>query len=146
MYLDELLNHWTHQITMREQHDGSETTISSTSFDTFGPRTLLVCREREAMNSINILQALKAGHTNAKITDDNLDFTIQKQMQQAKTYAFLIGPEGGWSQREEEVLDNYASKFPSIIQSVSLSDNKYMILRAETAAIMAIGAWALVCG
>ena len=94
-------------------------------------RILLVCRERDAPNSMNVLQALQPS-LHCKESKDS--------------YAFLIGPEGGWSLEEEIILDKYALDFPSIIKSVALGENKQMILRAETAAIMAIGSWSLTHG
>lgn len=50
---------------------------------------------------------------------------------------FLIGPEGGWSREEESMFDNN-SAYP-FIRSVSLVQG--LVLRSETAAIIAAGAF-----
>ena len=56
--------------------------------------------------------------------------------------AFLVGPEGGWSEEEENLFEQYAAQHHEIIQSVSLGD---FVLRAETAAMTCIAAWNLSC-
>jgi 16S rRNA (uracil1498-N3)-methyltransferase len=86
-------------------------------------RKLLICRERGDANS-NVLPVLDALHDNKKV-------------------AFVIGPEGGWSQEEEALFDHYSQsdKKESPVQCVSLGSS---VLRAETACMMAVGAWALV--
>ena len=117
--LQQLMHYWATEM-MPGSHNSS--------------RTLLVCRERSAPGSINILQALQPSGD------------LHNKESYIRSFAFLIGPEGGWSPEEEDLLNEYARNFPSIIQSVSLGVNKNMILRAETAAIMAMGAWALTCG
>ena len=53
---------------------------------------------------------------------------------------FVIGPEGGWSPEEEELIQDYCQSYPQIIQGISLGNS---ILRAETAAILAIGTYSL---
>lgn len=89
------------------------------------PRKLLVCRERSEEVSDNILPVLSALNENKRV-------------------AFLVGPEGGWSREEEIMFDEICEQYEnqnSPIQCVSLGSS---VLRAETACIMAIGAWALV--
>jgi 16S rRNA (uracil1498-N3)-methyltransferase len=54
---------------------------------------------------------------------------------------FLVGPEGGWSPAEEEMMDTWEAKCHGRIRSVSLG---YTILRSETAAMTAIAAHSLV--
>ena len=93
-------------------------------------RTLLICRERGSSEDVNddrpkvipVLQALK----------DN------------RRVSFLIGPEGGWTSEEETVFDevcsNYSGMKDAPVQCVSLGSN---VLRAETASMLAIGAWSL---
>lgn len=79
---------------------------------------LLICRERSnASPVLNVLERL--GEQNSKIS-------------------FLVGPEGGWSQEEENTFDSYSSK---LICGVSLGSS---VLRAETAAMTAVAAYTLV--
>ena len=87
-------------------------------------RKLMICRERSEQNTDvqPVLSALR----------DN------------KNVAFLVGPEGGWSKEEETMFDALCSQYigeESPIQSVSLGSS---VLRAETACMMAVGAWSLV--
>jgi len=91
-------------------------------------RILMVCRERGTGSSIPIMTALE---NNARHSMDS-----------AKV-AFFIGPEGGWSPEEEQLFDSYASESPQSVMNVSLGGS---VLRAETAAIISIGAWALQSG
>ena len=86
-------------------------------------RVLLICRERgNGDDAVPVLQAL---HRNERVS-------------------FLVGPEGGWSADEEELFDDVCSKFAdqdaSPARCVSLGSS---VLRAETACLMAVGAWAL---
>lgn len=86
-------------------------------------RVLLICRERgSGEDTVPVLQAVK----------------------DKKLVSFLVGPEGGWSAQEEEMFDEICSRFAgrdeSPIQCVSLGSS---VLRAETACMMAVGAWAL---
>ena len=93
-------------------------------------RTLLICRERGSSEDvyggrskvIPVLQALK----------DN------------RRVSFLIGPEGGWTSDEEAVFDEVCAKNSGMkdapVQCVSLGSN---VLRAETASMLAVGAWSL---
>lgn len=78
---------------------------------------LLVCRERKP-GTIPVLQALDE-------TNNNI-------------FAFLIGPEGGWSPQEEKLFDNH-EEFP-FIKSISLGKG---VLRSETAGIAAIASWSI---
>jgi len=93
-------------------------------------RTLLICRERASGGDINdvgdrVVPVLQALHDNQRVS-------------------FLVGPEGGWSVEEEEVFDEICSKYSgggdSPVQCVSLGSS---VLRAETACMMAVAAWAL---
>ena len=61
--------------------------------------------------------------------------------------AFLVGPEGGWSPEEDAMFDAYGgsgcgsgTRDRNGVVNVSLGTT---VLRAETAAMMAVGAWAL---
>ena len=86
-------------------------------------RVLLICRERgNGDDAVPVLQALLRN----------------------ERVSFLVGPEGGWSADEEELFDDVCSKFAdqnaSPVRCVSLGSS---VLRAETACLMAVGAWAL---
>lgn len=85
-------------------------------------RALLICRERTEDNPdvIPLLKALK--------------------LHCQKSVAFLIGPEGGWSKKEEALFDEYSKMYPESIVGISLGSN---ILRAETAGITAIAGYSL---
>lgn len=82
-------------------------------------RTLLICRERSGgtaiLQTLRKLQGVDAG------------------------IAFLVGPEGGWSPEEELLFDTYRSQSDQIC-CVSLGSS---VLRAETAAMMAVGTLAM---
>ncbi|GKY91628.1 hypothetical protein MPSEU_000134700 [Mayamaea pseudoterrestris] len=54
--------------------------------------------------------------------------------------SFVVGPEGGWSGREQALMDDLAKKHPDDAFIVSLGGN---VLRAETAAMTAIAAYTL---
>lgn len=93
-------------------------------------RTLLICRERGSSEDVDgyrpkVLPVLQALKTN-------------------RYTSFLIGPEGGWTKEEEAVFDEVCSKYIGMknapVQCVSLGSN---VLRAETASMLAIGAWSL---
>ncbi|KAL9184431.1 hypothetical protein ACHAXT_002517 [Thalassiosira profunda] len=91
--------------------------------DTPDGRALLICRERGSDRVVPVLQALR----------DN------------PRAAFLVGPEGGWSVEEEAVFDELCSAYSSSssdapVRGVSLGST---VLRAETACMLAVGAWAL---
>ena len=88
-------------------------------------RRLLVCRERMPGNGILSRLANEGG----VLKNDK-----------RKSVAFLVGPEGGWSEEEEKLFEQYAAQHHEIIQSVSLGD---FVLRAETAAMTCIAAWNL---
>lgn len=85
-------------------------------------RALFICRERteERQGVVSLMQALNA--------------------HDRKSVAFLIGPEGGWSKREEALFDEYCKLYPESIMGISLGSN---ILRAETAGITAIAGYSL---
>ena len=86
-------------------------------------RKLLICRERgEESNTVKPLLAA---------------------LGETEKVAFLIGPEGGWSREELTLFDHVCQKEPDKnppIQCVSLGSS---VLRAETACMMAVGAWEL---
>ncbi len=86
-------------------------------------RVLLICRERGSGE--HTVPVLKALHENINIS-------------------YLVGPEGGWSAEEELLFDKICSKYAGQdempVRCVSLGSS---ILRAETACLMAVGAWAL---
>ena len=87
-------------------------------------RKLLVCRERSEQSTevVPVLNALR----------------------DHKNVTFIVGPEGGWSPEEEAVFDDICTQDGTespIIQCVSLGSS---VLRAETACMMAVGAWSLV--
>ena len=88
-------------------------------------RRLLVCRERMPGNGV----LNRLGHDGGA-SESNGRYNV----------AFLVGPEGGWSEAEEELFQKYSVEHPGIIQSISLGD---FVLRAETAAMACIAAWNL---
>lgn len=88
-------------------------------------RRLLICRERMPGN----------GMLSRLGQNDGDSGTYKKN-----SVAFLVGPEGGWSEAEEQLFEQYEARCPVMIQSVSLGD---FVLRAETAAMTCIAAWNL---
>ena len=54
--------------------------------------------------------------------------------------AFLVGPEGGWSQAESDSFDALLSEHPDKVHRVSLGST---VLRSETACMLAIGSFNL---
>jgi len=80
----------------------------------------IVCRERES------------GQYTRPITE-----TLSELSNLRSDVFFLIGPEGGWSREEESMFDNN-NDYP-FIRSVSLV--RGLVLRSETAAIVAAGAF-----
>jgi len=94
----------------------------------FANRTLLICRERKH-NTIPILRSFDV----VQASNNN---------RSGKGVVFLVGPEGGWSERENALFDEYNSKHPDVvIMCISLGSS--IVLRAETAAIAAVGAYTL---
>ena len=95
-------------------------------------RVLLICRERcSGENSVSdgkasVYPLLQALRSNSRV-------------------AFLVGPEGGWSAEEEKLFDEtcseYNSENNSPVKCVSIGTS---VLRAETASMLAIGAWGLI--
>jgi 16S rRNA U1498 N3-methylase RsmE len=89
-------------------------------------RVLLICRERGS-GSDGVVPVLRALCENDRV-------------------AFLVGPEGGWSAEEERSFDEICSEYDngrdgdSPVRCVSLGTS---ILRAETACMVAVTAWAL---
>jgi len=89
-------------------------------------RILLICRERRE-GVLHVYPALTA-------------MKIATQRNPRVRFAFLVGPEGGWSRQEERMFDNYCAKYPDFFMGISLGSN---ILRAETAGMLAIGSFSL---
>jgi 16S rRNA (uracil1498-N3)-methyltransferase len=93
-------------------------------------RVLLICRERCSEENVSerkasVLPLLRALHSNNQV-------------------AILVGPEGGWSAEEEALFDEICSRYnndDAPVKCVSLGSS---VLRAETASILSIGAWALI--
>ena len=95
-------------------------------------RVLLVCRERGGSGSTDgggaVVPVLRALRGNDRV-------------------AFLVGPEGGWSAEEELFFDEICSGYggggggdDAPVRCVSLGPS---VLRAETACMVAVAAWAL---
>jgi 16S rRNA (uracil1498-N3)-methyltransferase len=104
-------------------HEWEESSSSSeSSKERNERRTLLICRERRTDGVVPVLQAL----------------------QENNKVAFLVGPEGGWSAEEELIFDKICSKYKGMggspVQCISLGSS---ILRAETACMLVVSAWAL---
>ena len=110
----------------------------------------LICRERSP-ESCTIYQALNqlAGRGGYRQSEDNNSKKDKVNQPQQVIDRFdiniLVGPEGGWSDREVQEMEDAIqqqeqkqSEQPQdfILQSVSLG---YLVLRAETAAITAVG-------
>lgn len=89
-------------------------------------RILLICRERRE-DLLHVYPALTA-------------MKIATQRNPRVRFAFLVGPEGGWSRKEEMMFDDYSAKYPDFFMGISLGSN---ILRAETAGMLAIGSFSL---
>lgn len=117
----DIVNHWCY-----DWEDEGEYTTDGKQHS--GKRALLICRERgdTKEDRVRVVPVLQALHGNQRV-------------------AFLVGPEGGWSAEEEKVFDEICSKYSgrgdAPIQCISLGSS---VLRAETACMMAVGAWALV--
>lgn len=91
----------------------------------YGGRMILVCRERTQERGNHVHSILDAMEQASKLN---------------KNIAYLVGPEGGWSPKEEALFDQYCEDYPESIMGVTLGTN---ILRAETASILAVGAFSL---
>jgi 16S rRNA (uracil1498-N3)-methyltransferase len=87
-------------------------------------RKLLICRERGEL-STNVVPVLSALRDNKKV-------------------AFIVGPEGGWSPEEETLFDHISMHYSGNDSPVVFISLGSSVLRAETACMMAVGAWALV--
>lgn len=94
---------------------------------------LLVCRERSASRCLPVWSILDEIHS--QYNEVHVDVS-----QSSLSVAFLIGPEGGWSPREEEILDKMEQTHRGFLYNVSLGSN---VLRAETAAVAAMAAFSL---
>ena len=91
-------------------------------------RHLLICRERSAETSLPVLDQLRSRQ--AKSTTAT---TASLRV------GFLVGPEGGWSMEEESLMDEI-SRVSDLVHCVSLGS---LVLRAETAAMVALSAFSL---
>lgn len=99
---------------------------------------LLVCRERSS--SLSVWRALQQIYAAAAATATD-NYVNDSPTETAGTVvACLIGPEGGWSPREEEKLDELERNHPDAFFNVSLGPT---VLRAETAAMTAMAAFTL---
>ena len=87
---------------------------------------LLFCRER-GEHSIPVLDALQR-------------ISHEYQGPDLPQIAFVVGPEGGWSAREQGIMDKLVLEYPQDAFNVSLGTN---VLRAETAAVTAIAAFTM---
>lgn len=122
-YLPKWCREWEESADVGDMDKSSFRCISSVSSKRRNDRrTLLICRERRTDGVVPVLQALQE---NIRV-------------------AFLVGPEGGWSAREELIFDEICSKYKGMegspVQCVSLGSS---ILRAETACMLVVSAWAL---
>ncbi len=84
---------------------------------------LLICRERRK-DTMPILEAYS--------------FINEKSR---KICLILVGPEGGWSEEENALFDEYRTEYPDKILGVSLGS--HLVLRAETAAMTAVASHTL---
>jgi RsmE family RNA methyltransferase len=98
---------------------------------------LLICRERSS--TLAIWQALETVHSSNKENNDKSQGVAETTASEAAVL-FLIGPEGGWSPAEEALLDDLEARFPDFVFNISLGPT---VLRAETAAMTAMAAFAL---
>lgn len=94
----------------------------------------LVCRER-SVNSPPIVSALQAILWESRLANETKKRNIH--------FHILVGPEGGWSPTEMDTFSDLVSKkqqrqpeLLNVVQFVSLGS---LVLRAETAAITAVG-------
>jgi 16S rRNA (uracil1498-N3)-methyltransferase len=94
-------------------------------------RVLLICRERSTDDASSGVKASVVPLLHALRSNNN-------------RVAFLVGPEGGWSPDEETLFDEICSRYKEIDSPVKCVSLGTSILRAETASMLALGAWALV--
>ena len=120
-FLSKWCREWEGGDVNLSDHDGSISTYGVGS-----RRVLLICRERGS-GCDGVVPVLHALRENDRV-------------------AFLVGPEGGWSAEEERSFDEICSEYDvgrdgdSPVRCVSLGPS---ILRAETACMVAVSAWAL---
>lgn len=122
-YLPKWCREWEESADVGDMDKSSFGFISSESSKKRNERrTLFICRERRTDGVVPVLQAL----------------------QENNKVAFLVGPEGGWSAEEELIFDEICSKYKGMggspVQCISLGSS---ILRAETACMLVVSAWAL---
>jgi 16S rRNA U1498 N3-methylase RsmE len=95
---------------------------------------LLACRERSInSSSLSAWRALEQIYAAPPALHESASAT-------GRVVAFLIGPEGGWSPKEEEMMDELEEDHPDAFFNVSLGST---VLRAETAAMTALAAFTL---
>ena len=101
-------------------------------------RVLMVCRERTEDRSsvypINLAMQEASALASASSSASS------SSSAQCHNFAFLVGPEGGWSPEEEILFDKYCEDYQESVMGVSLGSN---VLRAETASLLAVGAFSL---
>jgi RsmE family RNA methyltransferase len=95
-----------------------------------GDEQWLICRERSP-ESLPLWQALSASASQDPSSSKSTTSTA---------YHVVVGPEGGWSPTELESFQEIQHRRPDRVQFVSLGS---LVLRAETAAIAAVSAVAL---
>jgi 16S rRNA U1498 N3-methylase RsmE len=118
--LSTLFETWSTDSEQSTERDGSNSDTKSVK--------ILVCRER--VNSLPVWRALETVYSASATAGE----------EQSVSVMFLIGPEGGWSPAEEEVMNEMESKYPGCLYNVSLGPT---VLRAETAAMTAVAAYTL---
>ena len=126
----------TDEIDVGHHHESNELSATNNKYELesllqtldtsplFKHTTLLVCRERKhGGGTLPLLQAFEQANRSGNVV-------------------FLVGAEGGWSEREEKLFDQYNAKYSDqLMMCVSLGSS--VILRAETCAMAAVGAHAL---
>jgi 16S rRNA U1498 N3-methylase RsmE len=102
--------------------------------DYHGRLAVLVCRERSS-ESTPILQALQQIQSQAG--GSSIDSQHQRPLSQL--CLVLVGPEGGWSQKESQTFDRLCREGKDVFWNISLGSN---VLRTDTAAAAAMAAFA----
>jgi 16S rRNA U1498 N3-methylase RsmE len=101
---------------------------------------LLACRERSVTGSVPVWSALEGIFSTPPTMETGSVANGCGTAMATTTVAFLVGPEGGWSPAEQELLNQLALRFPRAFYNVSLGRT---ILRSETAAVAALSSFAL---
>lgn len=107
-----------------------EPTVGS-PFAHIQPRLLLIGRERQDQTVPHLIEVLQQHYKSLTVSpsSDRL-----QQERHPLHVGLLIGPSGGWSRREVEIMDQYELQHPHLIASFTLGST---ILRSETAALAA---------